>query len=359
MPNSVTLRRRRVRMRRAMKVRSGGLNRLALLFLASVVLLFDAVVIGRHIGLIALPGEMNAADLARSGAAAYIEQAVGALDPGSEAVLVAATWGQMLKSARTVEDVGRLLAAGAGEVAQAAEAHRTAAARERLAKILADDPRVGAYNRDTPAYILVTPHGSDSGVQDRQGALSADTVALIEQDPIIARSAEAIELTVSAGRVSFEPGDPALQVRALSAEVEALQAALATARMEAGLVEMEGPGVVIAAYDAPQAWSFQEIVHERDVGSILNAVFSAGALGAQVGGERIVATSSVRCIGPVVLVNQRPVAVNPVTVVAIGDPDRIEQSLKPIAVEFARVGKLLEVRRESLVRIEAYRRVGA
>ena len=57
---------------------------------------------------------------------------------------------------------------------------------------------------------------------------------------------------------------------------------------------------------------------------------------------------------PVVLVNQRPVAVNPVTIMIIGNQKEIEKALKPIAERFAGAGKVLEFRRQAPVRLSAF-----
>lgn len=355
---SIPLSRRRVRVKRT-TVRMGELNWLALLLLAAIVLLFDAIVIGRHVGLISLPGEMRPVDLARSGALAYLSGLAveGQGDDDSEAALAGLDWQEALRAARTVDDVGRQYASAVVELSGLADADRSRRAEARLHELVEADPRVKAYSRDSSAYVLVTPHGTSSTVQDRQNALARATLSAIENDPVIARATEAFELIITAGSVSFEPGEPAVQAAALSTEIAQLRADVIHAMAEAGLTEMEGEGLVVTAYDAPQAWSFQEIVHERDVEDVLNAAFAAGATGAQVGGERIVATSSVRCIGPVVLVNQRPVAVNPVKILIIGEQDALLKALEPLADRFARSGKILEFRREALLRLDAFIRV--
>lgn len=344
------------------RVRMGELNWLALLLLASIVLMFDAVVIGRHVGLITLPGEMTHIDLARSGAISYIELTEAELrrDEASQtrsAIPVIAGARQRIASARNAEEVGMELAASTASIHSAVQADRLRAAKDRITELLIADSRVKAY-KGRGEYVLVTPHGSGSGVQDRRNALSKATVTAIASDPAIALSPQAIEITISEQGVSFEAGDPEVQLRALSAELDQLRAATTEARRNAGLMEIEGKGLFIAAHDAPEAWAFDQIVHQKDIGDVLNALFAAGAVGAQVGGERIVATSSIRCIGPVVLVNQRPVAVNPVRILVVGDQWALEKALKPIAAEFARSGKKLEIRREPFVHLSAYVRGG-
>jgi hypothetical protein len=348
---------RRIRRR---EVRLGGLNRLALLLLASIVLLFDAVVIGRHAGLIRLPGELDSMDMARAGARVYADLSYALLERdepsgvGSAGAVLAGA-AQRLVTARTREDVGRELAGLASELHRAVRTDRAQEAGKRVAEILASDPQVASY-KGPEAYILITASGTDARVEDRQGVLSRATVTAISSDPIIARAPDAIEIGVESGRVSFDPVNPMARAAALSGEIANLVSSITRLRADSGFGELSGPGIVALAYDAASGYAWDEIVHQKDVLDILNALFAAGALGAQVGNERIVAVSSVRCIGPIVLVNQRPVAVNPIRIYAVGDGNALSRSLAPIASRFARTGKRLEITRESDVRLAAYRK---
>jgi hypothetical protein len=340
----------------------GELNWLALLLLASIVLLFDSLVIARQLGFIRLPGELTQLDMARSGSMAYIELARASLERdeptgvgSAEPVLSGAA--ETIAHARSREEIGRELAETAAGLYSSMHTDRARAATERVAALVSADERARS-NRGAEAYILITPHGSNSSVQDRRSALSRDTVQAISKDPIIARSPETIELIVSAAGVSFEAGDPVVQAGALAREIDSLRASIAQARQDAGLAELEGPGVTVMAYDAPSGYAWDEIVHQKDVLEILDSLFAAGALGAQVGGERVVATSSVRCIGPIVLVNQRPIAVNPIHINAVGNPAALERALKPVSARFAQTGKRIEIRRESSIHLSAYTRGG-
>ena len=122
-------------------------------------------------------------------------------------------------------------------------------------------------------------------------------------------------------------------------------------------MEVSGEGVIIQAYDAEGGSLWDEIVHDADILDIINCLMDSGAKGVQVGSERIISTSSVRCVGPVVLINQRPVAVNPIKLIAVGDQDAMCESLSLIAEDFARSGKSLEIVREEKVTLEPYRKV--
>jgi len=359
-PNDKPIKWRKVRRRRVVKM--GELDWFALLLLASIVLLFDALVIGRHVGIIRLPGELSVLDMARLGAMNYVGMqrtvlqrdefaGVGSADP----VLRNAAEG--LVDSRSVEEIGRELARASAQLYEAVQADRLYAARERILELLSSDKRVQSY-AGQGAYILITPGTSGSQVQDRQNVFEKSTRTAIGADPLIARSPAAIEVVIDQSGVSFDTGDPATQAEALAREIDSLHEQRAELRRVAGLSELEGAGVVVLAYDAPSGYGFDEIVHQRDVSEILDRLFGAGAIGVQVGGERVVATSSIRCIGPVVLVNQRPVAVNPVRIYAVGNPYSLERALWPMASEFARTGKRLEIKRESSLSLAAYHKGG-
>ncbi|HAN87175.1 MAG TPA: hypothetical protein DCQ13_05955 [Firmicutes bacterium] len=359
-PNDKPIKWRKVRRRRV--VRMGELDWFALLLLASIVLLFDALVIGRHVGIIRLPGELSVLDMARLGAMNYVDiqrtmlqrdefAGVGSADP----VLRGAAEG--LIGARSNEEIGRELAKASAQLYDAVQADRLNAARERVLELLSLDNRVESY-AGQGAYILITPGTSGSQVQDRQNALEKSTRTAISDDPLIARSPTAIEVVIDQSGVSFDTGDLATQAEVLAREIDSLNEQGAELRKAAGLSELEGAGVMVLAYDAPSGYGFHEIVHQRDVSEILDRLFAAGAIGAQVGGERVIATSSIRCIGPIVLVNQRPVAVNPIRIYAVGNPRSLERALQPMVSEFARTDKRLEIKRESSLSLAAYHKGG-
>jgi len=61
------------------------------------------------------------------------------------------------------------------------------------------------------------------------------------------------------------------------------------------------------------------VVQDKDVRDVVNELYAAGAQGIEVGGQRLVATSSIRSAGPQILVNQNSIPVNPVVIKAVGD----------------------------------------
>jgi len=103
----------------------------------------------------------------------------------------------------------------------------------------------------------------------------------------------------------------------------------------AGTVGVHGPGIVVKLKDSPkrntsvmaQADLGEYIIHDRDVREVVNELFASGAEAIAVNDQRLVASSSIRCVGPVVRVNSTPIAA-PFFIKVIGDPVTLENALK-------------------------------
>ena len=80
---------------------------------------------------------------------------------------------------------------------------------------------------------------------------------------------------------------------------QALKAELEQLEITAGLTDVEGPGVTIILEDSSQANvtgnEADYLIHDNDLLSVINELRSAGAEAISLNGERILATSEVRC----------------------------------------------------------------
>lgn len=112
-------------------------------------------------------------------------------------------------------------------------------------------------------------------------------------------------------------------------EVRRLEAA-------AALIPVTGPGITVVVGDA----SAQEQVdpatgetvsvpaddngrlRDRDLQSVVNALWAAGAEAISVGGERLAPTTTIRAAGEAILVDLRPVT-SPYAIEAVGNPDTL------------------------------------
>ncbi len=112
---------------------------------------------------------------------------------------------------------------------------------------------------------------------------------------------------------------------------ELLNTSLQESRLYAGLTEVTGPGVVITLQDSKKQPMLgvnpdQYLIHDRDIIEVINELRSAGAEAISVGSQRVVATTAVRCVGPVAMVNDVKEGA-PFVIRAIGNPDTMLSAL--------------------------------
>ena len=106
---------------------------------------------------------------------------------------------------------------------------------------------------------------------------------------------------------------------------------LKRAEMLSGAATVEGPGITVSLSDSQSAngGMINEnafVVHDSDLLAVINELRSAGAEALSLNGERILATSEIRCAGNTVSVNNTRYSA-PFVIRAIGDPDGMEQAL--------------------------------
>jgi uncharacterized protein YlxW (UPF0749 family) len=150
--------------------------------------------------------------------------------------------------------------------------------------------------------------------------------------------------------------------------VAAAQASGDAGATSAGLVALTGPGVEITLDDAPSrpdgtlpadARPDDLVIHQSDVQAVVNAVWAAGADGVAVMDQRLVATSAVRCVGNVLLLQGRTYS-PPFVVTAIGDAAAIRAQLaaSPQVAVFQQAvddfGLTFSVRERPQVTVPAY-----
>lgn len=104
------------------------------------------------------------------------------------------------------------------------------------------------------------------------------------------------------------------------------------AQIAAGLVDLEGPGVIFTLNDSTQhipgtTNASAYLIHDTDLLSAINELNNAGAEAISLNGERIVATSDIRCIGSTVIVNGNRYG-PPFVIRAIGNPAQLETALR-------------------------------
>ncbi|TDE98733.1 DUF881 domain-containing protein [Occultella glacieicola] len=132
-------------------------------------------------------------------------------------------------------------------------------------------------------------------------------------------------------------------VTQLRAEVDALLSEQSAAMPEvaasdsvalaAGRLAVTGPGVEVSLWDSPLVQDVPEgfspddlVVHQQDLEAVINAFWAGGAEAMTVQGHRVTATTSIRCVGNVLLLDGYTYS-PPYRIAAIGDSDELESAL--------------------------------
>lgn len=115
---------------------------------------------------------------------------------------------------------------------------------------------------------------------------------------------------------------------------KALNQSLQQAKVVAGLTELQGSGVLVQLQDSQKSRGaasritdtllappvVDQVIHDQDVLRVVNELYAAGAEAMSINDIRLGPTSSIRCVGPVVLIDGVKVA-SPIRILAIGDPN--------------------------------------
>ena len=117
---------------------------------------------------------------------------------------------------------------------------------------------------------------------------------------------------------------------------ENIEKQLAELRMMSGLIDMEGPGVVVILNDRKKDESThsnpglidQFIVHDSDLLNVVNELKAAGAEAISINDIRIIETSRISCGGPTINVGKEQRFAPPFKIEAIGDPEELANCFK-------------------------------
>lgn len=103
-------------------------------------------------------------------------------------------------------------------------------------------------------------------------------------------------------------------------------------KMQAGLLPLEGQGVIVTMDDSTSKVRADEnpnlyVIHDDDILRVINELRAAGAEAISINGQRLIATSEIRCAGPTLSVNNVRSA-PPYEISAIGDKNSLEKSIR-------------------------------
>lgn len=116
-------------------------------------------------------------------------------------------------------------------------------------------------------------------------------------------------------------------VRRVQDDAEAL-------RPSVGLSPATGPGITVTLSDASREVRESSerdlnllVVHQQDIQAVVNAMWRVGATAITIQGQRIIATTGIKCAGSSVELQGIPYP-QPYEITAVGDPDVLEAAME-------------------------------
>jgi len=103
-------------------------------------------------------------------------------------------------------------------------------------------------------------------------------------------------------------------------------------RMAAGLTTVRGPGLVVTLDDSNRAVppgddAANYLIHDYELRDVVSVLWLAGAEAVAVNDERVVASTSIYCVGSTIIVNQTRLS-PPYQIAAIGNAQQMETTLQ-------------------------------
>ena len=177
--------------------------------------------------------------------------------------------------------------------------------------------------------LFATSGRTAQGTDLRAGEVTELSELIAQRETVIARQdAQLADLQDQVDRLTD-------QTATRDGAVAAAQSSGDAGALSAALVPLTGPGVEITLDDAPErpdsalpanARPDDLVIHQSDVQAVVNAVWAAGADGVAIMDQRLDATSAVRCVGNVLLLQGRTYS-PPFVITAIGDVDAVKAQL--------------------------------
>lgn len=130
-------------------------------------------------------------------------------------------------------------------------------------------------------------------------------------------------------------------------------------RMLAGVVDLEGPGVVVTVdtFTLNSEGQFISNVNYEDLLKLVNELNAAGAEALAINEERVISTTEIRNAGDYIVINTNRHSV-PFEIKAIGNPDTLEAALRLLGGVADELSQVLDINieRENNIHIPKYER---
>lgn len=109
--------------------------------------------------------------------------------------------------------------------------------------------------------------------------------------------------------------------------IASMKTAIENYSVLAGVTDVKGEGIIVTLDDGDTVLDGSDVlVHDSDVLTVVNELKAAGAEAISVNGQRIIATTAIRCVGPAIQINYQKVAA-PFEIKAIGNSQYLESAM--------------------------------
>jgi uncharacterized protein YlxW (UPF0749 family) len=176
------------------------------------------------------------------------------------------------------------------------------------------------------AGLLFATSAINANGTDLRGGRFDDLASLVQ-----ARSVEVNDLRSQAAALQASIDQLARQVH--DQRVARLQRRLSRMAPAAGLTPVSGPGLSVTLDDAPRNQQVPPaiganalVVHQQDIQAVVNALWAGGAEAMSLQGQRVIATTGIKCVGNTVVLHGVPYS-PPYRIVAIGNQQSMQAGL--------------------------------
>ena len=333
-----------------------------LLALAFIAISVNCVMLMRALDMVRFPSEITEMEIVRGGARAivdYYEGVAEAAGLSSNAAVrdVLARLRFEVEEASSSNELVRVVTQYFGNVKDVVEREQENKRRNRVYQLVTEDPGVQAFS-GTATVTVQNASGREVSVDDPSGVLSAETVSKLGRDADALSLTSIVEIQITDGKCTIL-ASRSLEDRLdiLRTQNNSLRASLEETRRAAGLSQLTGTGVRVRVFGPVDNGFGGGQIQERDIRDIVNELKVAGAIGIEVGGERLIVSSYIRASGSQILVNGRSIPLNPVEIKAVGNPEILQSSLELSKNSLSHWGITVEVTQEESLTLRAYREV--
>ena len=182
------------------------------------------------------------------------------------------------------------------------------AIRQRLSALLIPR-RLSRWRLLVPVICLLAGFGFATSHRDARGTELRSPATANLRDLVRAAEAKVKDADAAVAVLQAQVSAATRDAGQVDADVAAAQAKVTPMLAPGGQTAVRGPGIMVVLNDASSVPAGVEVdpnqlvVHQSDLQAVVNALWAGGAEAMTIAGQRVIATSAVRCVGNTLLLN--------------------------------------------------------